>query len=254
MASVRSAPAASCSALSARSAAVNKGGVSATLRLRAGAGAAQGRQAAALRSAGRRGAALVVKAVDEDEELPTPKFQVRRLQPLPADFGTGEEEKIRKPRKKAPAPEPAAPDLDGTAPLPNPVAGATKPAASPFASGAAKPSAPSSPFAANAGAAKPAASPFASGKSAASPFSNTGAGASRSGPASPFQASAADVANSMAPLDEKIKADDGEPFWKKIPLPNAGNLILVFTFGSIISLMLATFSVVVQLGGIRLND
>ncbi|KAK3285782.1 hypothetical protein CYMTET_6622 [Cymbomonas tetramitiformis] len=218
---------------------------------------------------------FTVKAADEDEEIPslTPGFQARRLTPLPADFGTAEAK--QKPRKKIPLPNSPATTPDSPAspsdtpqpasPASSPFAKsppASKPAASPFAGSSTAPTAsttspfassqspakPSSPFAGTAAPASPATSPFApkSGKPA-SPFSSS------SGPvgtpsSNPFESPPASFF-----ADPIIEKQDDVPFWEKIK-PSWNNLILVFTFSSIIGLMLATFWVVVQAGGISLND
>eukprot|EP00241_Pyramimonas_parkeae_P010830 CAMPEP_0114247280 /NCGR_PEP_ID=MMETSP0058-20121206/12937_1 /TAXON_ID=36894 /ORGANISM="Pyramimonas parkeae, CCMP726" /LENGTH=254 /DNA_ID=CAMNT_0001360573 /DNA_START=127 /DNA_END=891 /DNA_ORIENTATION=+ len=211
-------------------------------------------------------------AIEDEEELPRSKFQVRRLQPLPSDFGdtaapAGKKRPIKKAAPITPTSDPSAGEPSAASPDKSPFDFATKPAKSPFAGGAAPAKPAGSPFAAGKqGAAAGGASPFASADktgASKSPFAGAGKPASaaspfgeaaRGGSQSPFSVNASDVANSMAPIDKKPQVKDEAPFWSKLPLPSANSLILVFTFGSIISLMLGTFYVVVQLGGVRLNE
>ena len=122
--------------------------------------------------------------------------------------------------------------------------GEAKPA-SPFGA----PAAPASPF----GAAAPAnpaakgASPFAQSGAAkgASPFAQSGAakGASpfaQSGAANPFGEATASRAK------PKPAEEDTRSAWEKLPKPAMAQVVIVLSFTTIISLMLATFWVVVQ--------
>eukprot|EP00240_Pyramimonas_obovata_P013711 CAMPEP_0118959846 /NCGR_PEP_ID=MMETSP1169-20130426/63335_1 /TAXON_ID=36882 /ORGANISM="Pyramimonas obovata, Strain CCMP722" /LENGTH=248 /DNA_ID=CAMNT_0006907987 /DNA_START=63 /DNA_END=809 /DNA_ORIENTATION=- len=221
---------------------------------------------------GRR--SVVTRAADEEEEIPK-TFVPRRLTPLPSDFGSSGSSSSQTKNAGSRLPPPPA-DLfsDDKRPkdqVSSPFAAAnTPPAASPFAA-ANKPDAPpASPFAAANSPAKPAASPFANAsKPNPSPFAN----ASDKPAASPFAApgqklepnpfgdsssspfSAADIASSMKPIEKKPDMSDKSLFEQiGAMLPSRNQLFLVFTFGSIIALMLATTYVVVALGGVRLND
>lgn len=205
---------------------------------------------------------VVTRAAKEEEELPK-KFVPRRLTPLPSDFGSsGSSTKTKNAGSKLPPP-PEDLFSDDKRPkdqVASPFAAAnTPPAASPFAAGKKPDAPPASPFAAANPPAKPAASPFANAgdKPAASPFAAPGQklepnpfGDSSS---SPF--SAADIASSMKPIEKKEDMSDKSIFEQiGAMLPSRNQLFLVFTFGSIIALMLVTTYVVVALGGVRLND
>ena len=119
-----------------------------------------------------------------------------------------------------------------------PAGGGAKPA-SPFgAPPAAGGAAPASPF----GAAAPA-NPVA--KEGASPFAQSGAakGASpfaQSGAANPFGEATASRAK------PKPAEEDTRSAWEKLPKPAMAQVVIVLSFTTIISLMLATFWVVVQ--------
>mmetsp|Transcript_5172 Transcript_5172/g.7024 ORF Transcript_5172/g.7024 Transcript_5172/m.7024 type:complete len:231 (-) Transcript_5172:158-850(-) len=183
-------------------------------------------------------------AADEEEEMERPKFQPRRLTPLPSNFGTGGEGKNKKTKPSTP---PASVPSNSSSSFVVTPASPIKQAPSPFA--AAKPAAkPASPFA-SAPKTGGSASPFASSSPAKSPF---GEAPSKPKARNPFGPSAADIANSMAPVESA--GDDGRPWYSKLALPKANQLILVFTFGTIISIMLATFWVVLKLGGVSLNE
>ena len=110
---------------------------------------------------------------------------------------------------------------------------------------------PASPF----GAATPAKSP--SGATAtpkplaagASPFADTGAfGAAPSAGASPFAKSgaAANPFGDAKPAPEAAPVEDDRSPWEKLPKPAMAQVVIVLSFTTIISLMLATFWVVVQ--------
>ena len=75
-------------------------------------------------------------------------------------------------------------------------------------------------------------------KAGASPFASAGAAAN------PF----GDVKPAKAPVEDTRTA------WEKLPKPAMAQVVIVLSFTTIISLMLATFWVVVQLGGVSFND
>lgn len=244
------------------------------MSLRGGLVALSHRKNSAKAVRGRR--SLVVRAAEEEEELPK-KFTPRRLTPLPSNFGSGgsgksttkdagsklppppadlfsddkrSKDQTASPFAAANSPPATSPFADAKkpeAPAASPFANANspaKPAPSPFAN-ASRPSPPASPFA-NAGD-KPAASPFAAPgqKLEPNPFGDSSS--------SPF--SAADIASSMSPMDKKEDMSEKSIFEKiGAMLPSRSQLFLVFTFSSIIALMLVTTYVVVALGGVRLNE
>ena len=70
------------------------------------------------------------------------------------------------------------------------------------------------------------------------PFASAGAAAN------PF----GDVKPAKAPVEDTRTA------WEKLPKPAMAQVVIVLSFTTIISLMLATFWVVVQLGGVSFND
>ena len=189
----------------------------------------------------------------------------RSPKPLPSTFGEGKSKgKVKgfedpfekssgsKPPAASPFDMPAS-ALDAatsTKPPDSPASPASP--ASPF--GAATPAAakPASPFggAAEGGEAKPA-SPFGAAAPAnpaakgASPFAQSGAakGASpfaQSGAANPFGEATASRAK------PKPAEEDTRSAWEKLPKPAMAQVVIVLSFTTIISLMLATFWVVVQ--------
>ena len=119
--------------------------------------------------------------------------------------------------------------------------GGTKPIASPFDMPAADGAKPASPFGATAAPAAPAA-----GKS---PFADTSAfGSAPAAGGSPFAQSGSSAnpfgeAPKRAPVQEKV---DERSAWEKIPKPAMAQVVIVLSFTTIITLMLATFWVVVQ--------
>lgn len=219
---------------------------------------------------------MVVRAAEEEEELPK-KFKPRRLTPLPSNFGAGGKSTTTKNAGSKLPPPPSDLFSDDKRPkeqIASPFSAAnTPPAASPFAD-AKKPEAPAaSPFANANSPAKPAPSPFANASRpsppAASPFANAGDKPAASPFAAPGQKlepnpfgdsssspfSAADIASTMSPIEKKEDMSDKSIFEKiGAMLPSRNQLFLVFTFSSIIALMLVTTYVVVALGGVRLND
>ena len=132
----------------------------------------------------------------------------------------------RNPRR----PRPRPPRRPSERPRPRP--------ASPF--GAAAPAAPPRLLRRRETRRTPAASPFADAraKAGASPFASAGAAAN------PF----GDVKPAKAPVEDTRTA------WEKLPKPAMAQVVIVLSFTTIISLMLATFWVVVQLGGVSFND
>ena len=233
---------------------------------------------------GIRGGRFVVRAAEDDaaeaSEAPVSQTRKRSPKPLPATFGEGkvtgkktlpfqdpfEKKSVAgvKPAGEAVSPfDMPASALDAPAakpPTPTPPAAAAPAAAptSPF--GAAAPPAgakPASPF----GAATPAKSPFgaaAPGGAAAtpkppaagaSPFADTSAfGAAPSAGASPFAKSgaAANPFGDAKPAPKAAPAEDDRSPWEKLPKPAMAQVVIVLSFTTIISLMLATFWVVVQ--------
>jgi len=251
----------------------------ASLGARRGARSALGRMASTARGRGRRGGAgLAVSAAEDDaaEEAPPPVSQTRKRspKPLPSTFGEG---KVTG-KKTLPFQDPFETNKsatgakgagEATSPFDMPASALDAPAkpkaepspaassASPF--GAPAPAAgakPASPFGAAAPASPPA-SPFGAAPPAsaskppaagASPFADTGAFGSAPGAgASPFAKSGA-AANPFGDAKPAAKAEevDERSAWEKIPKPAMAQVVIVLSFTTIISLMLATFWVVVQ--------
>ena len=205
---------------------------------------------------------------DAVEEQPMSQTKKRSPKPLPSSFGEG---KVTG-KKTLPFQDPFETNKsvagmgskgDATSPFDMPASALDAPAkpkpaaasaASPF--GAAAPAKPASPFGAAAPAAPPGDSPFGADAptkpvaSAASPFADA---APKAG-ASPFASAGAasnpfgDAKPSRAPMEDTRTA------WEKLPKPAMAQVVIVLSFTTIISLMLATFWVVVQLGGVSFND
>ena len=106
-----------------------------------------------------------------------------------------------------------------------------KAAASPFGAAEAR-----SPFAAAPGAAK---SPFGGASAAKNPFNEPEAALYGAKP----------VAKKPA-----VKVEEKTSFLESLPRPTLGQFFIVFSFVTIISLMLGTFWVVVNAGGVHFND
>ena len=159
-----------------------------------------------------------------DAAQPVSQTRKRSPKPLPSSFGEG---KVTG-KKTLPFQDP----FEKNASVPG--AGSAKDATSPFDMPAAALDAPAKP------AETPAASPFADAapKAGASPFASAGAAAN------PF----GDVKPAKAPVEDTRTA------WEKLPKPAMAQVVIVLSFTTIISLMLATFWVVVQLGGVSFND
>ena len=224
------------------------------------------------RPRGAKGAARDAASEGDDADAAQPVSQTRKRspKPLPSSFGEG---KVTG-KKTLPFQDPfetntsksipsagSAKDPAGVFDLPaaaldapaKPNAPAAATAASPF--GAPAPAKPASPF--GAAAPKPAAppaSPFGAAKPAASPAASPFADAAPKAGASPF-ASAGAAANPFGDAKPaKAPVEDTRTAWEKLPKPAMAQVVIVLSFTTIISLMLATFWVVVQLGGVSFND
>ncbi len=258
----------------------------AVARARHGASVARGARAlkgCGFNARRRRASSTAVRAAGGEDDTPEEAAaragmsaaRKRSPKPLPSTFGEGKSKgKVKgfedpfekssgsKPPAASPFDMPAS-ALDAatsTKPPDSPASPASP--ASPF--GAATPAAakPASPFggAAEGGEAKPAspfgapaapASPFGAAAPAnpaakgASPFAQSGAakGASpfaQSGAANPFGEATASRAK------PKPAEEDTRSAWEKLPKPAMAQVVIVLSFTTIISLMLATFWVVVQ--------
>jgi len=106
---------------------------------------------------------------------------------------------------------------------------------------------PESPF----GAAE-ARSPFAPAPGAAatkSPFGGSSAAKN------PFNEPDAALYGSKPVVKEpEVKAEEKKSVWESMPKPSLGQVVIVLSFTTIISLMLGTFYVVFQAGGVHFND
>ena len=115
--------------------------------------------------------------------------------------------------------------------------------------GAAAPSAPAAKPASPFGAAAP------SKPAGGSPFADAGAASTASKGASPFaQSASANPFGEASATRAKPKAaaeEDTRNAWEKLPKPAMAQVVIVLSFTTIISLMLATFWVVVQVRSIR---
>ena len=240
---------------------------------RAGGKGSRATRAVEHRPRGARGAARDAASegddADGDAEQPVSQTRKRSPKPLPSSFGEG---KVTG-KKTLPFQDPFETNKsiagvgsakDATSPFDMPAATLDAPAkpkapaaaaaASPF--GAPAPAKPASPFGAAAPAASPAAkSPFGAASpaetpAASSPFADA---APKTG-VSPF-ASAGAAANPFGDAKPaKAPVEDTRTAWEKLPKPAMAQVVIVLSFTTIISLMLATFWVVVQLGGVSFND
>jgi nucleoporin NUP42 len=204
---------------------------------------------------------------DADEAQPVSQTRKRSPKPLPSSFGEG---KVTG-KKTLPFQDPFETNKsiagvgsakDATSPFDMPAATLDAPAkpkapaaaaaASPF--GAPAPAKPASPFGAAAPAAPPA-SPFGAANPAETPAASSPfADAAPKAGASPF-ASAGAAANPFGDVKPaKAPVEDTRTAWEKLPKPAMAQVVIVLSFTTIISLMLATFWVVVQLGGVSFND
>ena len=238
---------------------------------RAGGKGSRATRAVEHRPRGARGAARDAASegddADGDAEQPVSQTRKRSPKPLPSSFGEGKVTgkktlPFQDPFEKNASVPGAGSAKDATSPFDMPAAALDAPAkprapaaatsASPF--GAPAPAKAASPFGAAAPAAPPA-SPFgaeapAKPPSASSPFADA---APKAG-ASPF-ASAGAAANPFGDVKPaKAPVEDTRTAWEKLPKPAMAQVVIVLSFTTIISLMLATFWVVVQLGGVSFND
>jgi nucleoporin NUP42 len=238
---------------------------------RAGGKGSRATRAVEHRPRGARGAARDAASegddADGDAEQPVSQTRKRSPKPLPSSFGEG---KVTG-KKTLPFQDPFETNKsiagvgsakDATSPFDMPAATLDAPAkskapaaaaaASPF--GAPAPAKPASPFGAAAPAAPPA-SPFGAANPAETPAASSPfADAAPKAGASPF-ASAGAAANPFGDVKPaKAPVEDTRTAWEKLPKPAMAQVVIVLSFTTIISLMLATFWVVVQLGGVSFND
>ena len=238
-------------------------------------GASIARGARALEGCGKiaRGRAargiLVVRAAGDKEDTDVEAkaragmsaARKRAPKPLPSTFGDagkgkvkGFEDPFERAKSSAGSKPPAASPFDMPASALDAATSADKPAA---ASAAAT---PASPFGAAAPASAPAAKPASPFGAAApskpaggSPFADAGAASTASKGASPFaqSASANPFGEASAPRAKpKAAEEDTRNAWEKLPKPAMAQVVIVLSFTTIISLMLATFWVVVQVRSI----
>ena len=238
-------------------------------------GASVARGARALEGCGKiaRGRAargiLVVRAAGDKEDTDVEAkaragmsaARKRAPKPLPSTFGDagkgkvkGFEDPFERAKSSAGSKPPAASPFDMPASALDAATSADKPAA---ASAAAT---PASPFGAAAPASAPAAKPASPFGAAApskpaggSPFADAGAASTASKGASPFaqSASANPFGEASAPRAKpKAAEEDTRNAWEKLPKPAMAQVVIVLSFTTIISLMLATFWVVVQVRSI----
>ena len=238
-------------------------------------GASIARGARALEGCGKiaRGRAargiLVVRAAGDKEDTDVEAkaragmsaARKRAPKPLPSTFGDagkgkvkGFEDPFERAKSSAGSKPPAASPFDMPASALDAATSADKPAA---ASAAAT---PASPFGAAAPASAPAAKPASPFGAAApskpaggSPFADAGAASTASKGASPFaQSASANPFGEASATRAKPKAaeEDTRNAWEKLPKPAMAQVVIVLSFTTIISLMLATFWVVVQVRSI----
>ena len=229
-----------------------------------------------------RGILVVRAAGDKEDTEVEAKARVgysaarkRAPKPLPSTFGDagkgkvkGFEDPFERAKSSAGSKPPAASPFDMPASALDAATSAEKPAAasaaatpaSPFGAAAPAAAKPASPFGAaapSAPAAKPA-SPFGaaapSKPAGGSPFADAGAASTASKGASPFaQSASANPFGEASATRSKPKAaaeEDTRNAWEKLPKPAMAQVVIVLSFTTIISLMLATFWVVVQVRSI----
>ena len=209
---------------------------------------------------------------DEETAVEAPVSQTRKRSPKPLPSGFGEGKVTGK--KTLPFQDPFETNKsvagmgwrnDATSPFDMPAAAldapvkpapATATAASPFGAPVPAKATGGSPFGATANAATTA-SPFG----ASSPAKPAGGGSPFAAPSAPKATGASPFANAGAssnPFGEvkpaKVPVEDTRTWWEKLPKPATAQVVIVLSFTTIISLMLATFWVVVQLGGVSFND
>ena len=233
-----------------------------------GARALEGSRGKIARGRAARGILVVRAAGDKEDTEVEAKARVgysaarkRSPKPLPSTFGDagkgkvkGFEDPFERAKSSAGTKPPAASPFDMPASALDASTSAEKPAA---ASAAAKPASPFGAAAPSAPAAKPA-SPFGaaapSKPAGGSPFADAGAASTASKGASPFaQSASANPFGEASATRAKPKAaaeEDTRNAWEKLPKPAMAQVVIVLSFTTIISLMLATFWVVVQVRSI----
>jgi nucleoporin NUP42 len=234
-----------------------------------GARALEGARGKIARGRAARGILVVRAAGDKEDTEVEAKARVgysaarkRSPKPLPSTFGDagkgkvkGFEDPFERAKSSAGSKPPAASPFDMPASALDAATSAEKPAA---ASAAAT---PASPFGAAAPASAPAAKPASPFGAAApskpaggSPFADAGAASTASKGASPFaQSASANPFGEASATRSKPKAaaeEDTRNAWEKLPKPAMAQVVIVLSFTTIISLMLATFWVVVQVRSI----
>ena len=179
-------------------------------------------------------------AAGDADDADADGFQQKKWKPkpLPSTFGDAALPK----KTKSPFDGPGASTSAANAAAPvkpaSPFAAAPAKAASPFAApagGAKKPT--PSPFEPAPGAAK---SPFG-GSSVKNPFNEPDAALYGAAPVKPRER-------------EAKKVEEKKSVWESLPKPSLGQVVIVLSFTTIISLMLGTFWVVVNAGGVHFND
>ena len=233
-----------------------------------GARALEGSRGKIARGRAARGILVVRAAGDKEDTEVEAKARVgysaarkRSPKPLPSTFGDagkgkvkGFEDPFERAKSSAGSKPPAASPFDMPASALDASTSAEKPAA---ASAAATPASPFGAAAPSAPAAKPA-SPFGaaapSKPAGGSPFADAGAASTASKGASPFaQSASANPFGEASATRSKPKAaaeEDTRNAWEKLPKPAMAQVVIVLSFTTIISLMLATFWVVVQVRSI----
>lgn len=106
---------------------------------------------------------------------------------------------------------------------------------------------PESPF----GAAE-ARSPFAPAPGAAATKSPFGGSSAAKNPFN--EPDAALYGSKPVKKEPEVKVEEKKSVWESLPKPSLGQVVIVLSFTTIISLMLGTFYVVFQAGGVHFND
>ena len=249
-----------------------------------GARALEGSRGKIARGRAARGILVVRAAGDKEDTEVEAKARVgysaarkRSPKPLPSTFGDagkgkvkGFEDPFERAKSSAGSKPPAASPFDMPASALDAATSTEKPAAatsaaatpaSPFGAAAPAAAKPASPFGAAAPASAPVAKPASPFGAAApskpaggSPFADAGAASTASKGASPFaQSASANPFGEASATRSKPKAaaeEDTRNAWEKLPKPAMAQVVIVLSFTTIISLMLATFWVVVQVRSI----
>ena len=200
---------------------------------------------------------------DDDDDDAAAAAKKWKPKPLPSTFGdTGSV------KKKSPFDA----TTGATSPFERRPTPAGKPAASPFgaatAAGAPDAGKPASPFgAATAAGATPtpavkkpespfgaaeARSPFAPAPGAAATKSPFGGSSAAKNPFN--EPDAALYGSKPVKKEPEVKVEEKKSVWESLPKPSLGQVVIVLSFTTIISLMLGTFYVVFQAGGVHFND